>query len=73
MADTADYTFKVLIIGEPSVGYLQMRCSAKTGDGINQIFETLAKGIYNNKEIMANLPKKSGITVVDPKKSGSCC
>ncbi|KAL7718391.1 Sphingomyelin phosphodiesterase [Entamoeba marina] len=54
-------------------GYLQMRCSAKTGDGINQIFETLAKGIYNNKEIMANLPKKSGITVVDPKKSGPCC
>ncbi|EDR21539.1 hypothetical protein, conserved [Entamoeba dispar SAW760] len=54
-------------------GYQHMRCSAKTGEGVNEIFETLAKGIYNNKEIMANIPKKNNITIVSPEKQSGCC
>ncbi|ELP87449.1 Rho GTPase, putative [Entamoeba invadens IP1] len=54
-------------------GFQHMRCSAKTGEGVNEIFEALAKGIYGNKEIMAILPKKNNITVVHSEKDTNCC
>ena len=54
-------------------GYQHMRCSAKTGEGVNEIFKKLAEGIYRNKNIMDNLPKKNNVTIVAPTQKQGCC
>ena len=54
-------------------GYQHMLCSAKTGEGVNEIFKKLAEGIYHNKDIMNNLPKKNNVTIVAPQPKSGCC
>ncbi|ELP91388.1 GTP-binding protein YPTM2, putative [Entamoeba invadens IP1] len=60
-----------------SGGLRSMRCSAKTGENIDQIFETLVEAIYNNKIIMERLvatPKPLDNASLQPtqKKEGCC-
>ena len=58
-------------------GLRSLRCSAKTGDGVNEIFEILVDSIYKNKEIMERLvatPKAmtdASLQPTEPQKS--CC
>ena len=55
-------------------GYHHMLCSAKTGEGVNEIFRMLAEGIYHDENIMATLPQKNTLTLVEPpKQTGGCC
>ena len=52
--------------------YKAALCSAKTGQNVDQIFQMLAQGIFENKAIMDNLPKKNTINVVKPA-DDKCC
>ena len=60
-------------MGAREKGYQHMLCSAKTGEGVNEIFKKLAEGIYHNTDIMNNLPKKNNVTIVAPSQKSGCC
>ena len=55
-------------------GFQHMLCSAKTGEGVSEIFRMMIEGIYHDEKIMSHLPHESNIKLIQPnKRNGGCC